>query len=141
MTKVDFYVLAQDAPLARQHYVCKLTEKALNHQHQVTIAVDSESDALALSEHLWTFKPESFVPHHLQTEENPAPVAILWDEDNEAYHDILINLRADIPLWFSRFNRVMEVVVQIPECLQQTRQHFQFYRDRGYPLQSHNIKN
>ncbi len=125
--------------MARLHYACRLTEKALNHQHRVVIAVNNETEACALSEHLWCFKPESFVPHHLQNAPATAPVALIWDQDNESHHDVLINLQTGIPEGFSRFRRLMEIVVQEATCLTQTRSHFQFYRERGYPLKSHNI--
>jgi DNA polymerase-3 subunit chi len=139
MTRVDFYVLQQDAMIARIHYACRLVEKALNHGHHIVLAVDDESQAINISDYLWSFKPESFLPHQLQSESGPAPIMLLWDEDKDHYHDILINLREEIPEWFSRFQRVTEIVVQHNDCLQHTRAHYQFYRDRGYPLKSHQI--
>lgn len=139
MTRVDFYVLEQDSLIARLHYACRLTEKALHHQHQVVLAVEDEQAAKELSEYLWQFKPESFIPHQLETDKASAPISLCWSEDDEQHHDILINLKTQIPPWFSRFQRVMEIVVQQEHCLRETREHFQFYRDRGYPLQSHKI--
>lgn len=139
MTRIDFYILEQDSLIARLHYACRLTEKALHHQHQVVLAVDNEQTAKELSDYLWQFKPESFVPHQLQTEKTLAPIRICWSHDDEQQHDILINLQNQVPTGFSRFGRVMEIVVQQEQCLQDTREHFQFYRDRGYPLQSHKI--
>ncbi|MGH1484802.1 MAG: DNA polymerase III subunit chi [Cellvibrionaceae bacterium] len=140
MTQVDFYILQQDNPIARLHFACRLSEKAANRNHHIVIAVQDEAQAKTLSEYLWSFKPESFLPHHLQTEEAPSSsIMLAWDKDEDQYHDILINLRDDIPEWFSRFQRVMEIVVQEDSCLSQTRDHFQFYRDRGYPLKSHPV--
>jgi len=139
MTRIDFYVLQQDSAIARLHYVCRLAEKALNRQHQVVLAVEDEHTAKELSEYLWQFKPESFIPHQLQGDKTSAPIRICWSHDDEQHDDILINLKREIPPWFSRFQRVMEVVVQQEDCLSDTREHFQFYRDRGYPLQSHKI--
>lgn len=139
MTRVDFYVLEQDALMARLHYACRLAEKALKHQHRIVLAVNDEPAARELSDFLWQFKPESFIPHQLQSDSTPAPICLCWDTDDEQHHDILINLKSEVPPWFSRFQRVMEIVVQEPNCLKDTRAHFQFYRDRGYPLQSHKI--
>lgn len=139
MTQVDFYILAQENMAARFHFACRLTEKALNHQHHVVVAVNDASQAATLSEYLWSFKPESFFPHQLQSQGGTAPVVITWDLDDDQHHDLLINLRHEIPGEFSRFKRVMEVVVQEDDCLAATRNHFQFYRDRGYPLNSHTV--
>ena len=143
MTQVDFYVLQQEEAIVRLHYACRLAEKALHHGHHIVIAVDNESQASTLSDYLWSFKPESFLPHQLQHEEpqrSDTPIQVMWDQDRDEHHDILINLSEKIPEGFSRFKRVMEIVVQEKTCLTLTRAHFQFYRDRGYPLKSHSIE-
>lgn len=139
MTQVDFYISQQEQLITRLHLACRLTEKALSRNHQVLIALDDQAQASSLSEYLWSFKPESFLPHQLQSQGEPAPIALVWDQDIEQHHDILINLKHAIPGEFSRFQRVIEIVVQDSECLQATRDHFQFYRDRGYPLKSHTV--
>lgn len=140
MTQVDFYILSQTALMARLHYACRLAEKAFHRGHHVVFAVDNPEQGQQLSEVLWSFKPESFLPHHHQDDNEDAPLLILWDEDRDHYHDILINLGSRIPEdWFSRYKRVFEIVVQDEECLKQTREHFKFYRHRGYPLQSHKV--
>ncbi|MFT7490815.1 MAG: DNA polymerase-3 subunit chi [Pseudohongiellaceae bacterium] len=158
MTQIDFYVLTQTTAIARLHYACRLTEKAVNQGCHIAIALDDELQAQTLSDYLWSFKPESFLPHTLQNDEayikaleaattvtekslgeakRPTPIALIWSEDNEHYHDILINLSQKIPEGFSRYRRAFEIVVQEDDCLRITRSHFQFYRERGYPLKSH----
>jgi DNA polymerase-3 subunit chi len=139
MTRVDFYVLQEQALIARYHFCCRLAEKAINHGHHIVIAVDDADQATTLSEYLWSFKPESFLPHDLQTESDTSPIILVWEEVEDQHHDLLINLRDTIPDGFSRFERVFEVVVQEESCLTSTRNHFQFYRDRGYPLKSHPV--
>ncbi len=152
MTQIDFYVLNQATAIARFHYACRLSEKALNQGHHIAITLDNKEHAQTLSDYLWSFKPESFLPHSLQDaegsssdEESPnhkskqAPIALLWGEDNEKHHDILINLGNKIPEGFSRYQRTFEIVIQEDECLKTTRSHFQFYRERGYPLKSHTV--
>ena len=158
MTRIDFYVLPEETAIVRLHYACRLAEKAFHHGHSIAVAVDDESQATNLSEYLWSFKPESFLPHQLQNDDaepqaaplstpvttpSPiiaSPIMIIWDKDHDDYHDILINLSQTVPDGFSRFQRVMEIVVQEKECLASTRSHFQFYRERGYPLKSHSIE-
>lgn len=145
MTRIDFYVLQQDTAMARLHFACRLAEKALNKGHHIVMTVEDEAAASNLSDYLWSFKPESFLPHQLQPTDNqeqpktPAPIALAWDGGDDDHHDLLINLRHTVPEEFSRFKRVVEVVTQEPDCLAATRTHFQFYRDRGYPLQSHPV--
>jgi len=142
MTQIDFYVLPQDTLMARIHFMCRLVEKAVTRQHQVTLALDSEEQAASISDYLWSFKPESFLAHATQTAPHGAPVVLSWDtsdKSHEQHHDIMINLSQRIPNAFSQYQRVMEVVTQEENCLAKTRQHFQFYKDRGYPLKSHTI--
>ena len=105
----------------------------------MVIALNSATKAEELSDFLWQFKPESFLPHQRQTEAGTAPITLVWDEDKDQYHEVLINLSAQVPPWFSRFQRVSEIVIQEAECLDNSREHYQFYRDRGYPLKSHQI--
>jgi DNA polymerase-3 subunit chi len=142
MTHVDFYVLADHNHMTRLHYACQLAEKAINQGLHTVIHLDEANQADQLSDYLWLFKPESFLPHHLESDQDDCSSIVLsWSEDKDHYHELMINLGKQIPEYFSRFQRVNEIVVQNEECLKITRNHYQFYRDRGYPLKSHQIAN
>jgi DNA polymerase III subunit chi len=141
MTQVDFYILADEKQQARLLFLCRLVEKAYKKQHRIYIHTDSEADSKAIDLLLWTFKVESFIPHHLLGDENaPAPVAIGHGNSCDDHHDVLINLCNDVPDFFSRFERCVEIVIQQPEVLESTRKHFGFYRERGYPLNTHDLR-
>lgn len=143
MTEVDFYILPEDTTAARDHFACRLIEKAMAMGRQVVLHVADKDHAHSMSDYLWSFKPESFLPHQLADatppEETTTQTIITWDEPSDQYHDVLINLAREIPQGFSRFQKLSEIVVQQPTLLPITRSHFQFYRDRGYPLKSHRI--
>ncbi|MCU7809071.1 MAG: DNA polymerase III subunit chi, partial [Candidatus Thiodiazotropha sp. (ex Semelilucina semeliformis)] len=51
----------------------------------------------------------------------------------------LIDLSAAIPAFFSRFERVAEIIDKEPQVVTAGRERFRFYRDRGYPLNKHDI--
>jgi len=150
MTTVDFYVLSDDTSAARDHFACRLAEKAWLMGRHVIIAVNDKNHAESMSQYLWSFKPESFTPHCLIDQpQNNVSIVLDWrlqgqDMDTKSGentgHDVLINLQDDIPAVFSRFQRLSEIVVQQAELLTITRSHYQFYRDRGYPLKSHKIE-
>ena len=53
--------------------------------------------------------------------------------------DLLINLAAEVPTFFSRFERVAEVVDTDAARRNQARERFRFYRDRGYAVETHNM--
>ena len=71
--------------------------------------------------------------------EADCPVLIGHVDAPESINQVLINLDAAVPMFFSRFERVVEIVNQDETLRQQARDRFKFYRDRGYDLQTHNL--
>jgi len=144
MTRVDFYILQQNGREARMRFACRLVEKARKHGNHLFIAVQNEAEAKELDSLLWHHAPESFLPHTIFSPDSDktisAPTMIAYGDDCGDHHDILINLREDIPDFFSRFQRLAEIVVQDAEVLDRTRANWKYYRDRGYPLQRHAIR-
>lgn len=142
MTRVDFYVLPNADPAQRSLLACRLAEKAYSQGLKVYIHTASESESQQLDELLWTFRAGSFLPHAIHTASETEPPAILLGHAHEpsSHIDVLINLGAEIPPFFSRFERVAELVDQRPELLAQSRERFRFYRERGYDLNSHQLK-
>ena len=141
MTRVDFYVLEQHHHEARQRFACRLAEKAWQQGNRVYIHTGSAEQSQRLDELLWTFRLGSFVPHSLDSDSSDEAVAIhIGHGDEPQHHDqVLINLAPEVPLFFSRFARVADLVDRNEETRQQGRQRFRFYRDRGYPLENHTI--
>ena len=62
-----------------------------------------------------------------------------WQPPPESEHDVLINLAPEVPNFFSRFARLAEPLDQEPGIREAGRERYRFYRDRGYPLESHQI--
>ncbi|KUJ81529.1 DNA polymerase III subunit chi [Microbulbifer flavimaris] len=141
MTRIDFYILSSDTLESGDHFACRLAEKAHRAGLRVLVAVDNAERAEALDKLLWTFREDAFLPHDRQQAEKQAAVEINCGEDPGAHHGLLINLCSEVPGWFSRFERLAEIVVQQPEALARSRQRYSYFRDRGYPLQSHRISN
>ncbi len=139
MTQVDFYILDENSGENRQHYACRLTDKAYRQGRKVYIHTSSPGETQMLDRLLWTFRDQSFVPHGIASASDPeiTPVLIGEQEPPEQADDVLINLSPQVPSFFSRFERVAEIVDQNTEVKQASRQHYQFYRDRGYPLNTH----
>jgi DNA polymerase-3 subunit chi len=52
---------------------------------------------------------------------------------------VLINLASEVPEFFSRFERLIECVDHEESVKAAGRQRFRFYREHGYPLNTHNI--
>jgi DNA polymerase-3 subunit chi len=139
VTQVDFYILESDSDDARLRLACRIVDKATQQDQHVFINSSSDVEAQKLDELLWTFSQGSFIPHKIVRHAvdaapresvviglNRAPPGERWD--------VLINLAADVPEFFSRYQRVAEVVDGNAARREQSRDRYRFYRDRGYAL-------
>lgn len=143
MTKVDFYITENKKPAARFDLACRLTEKIQKLGHRIYIHTDDKTQSQAIDDLLWTFKQNSFLPHCIVTTDSDYKdnaILIGHDLNNEKEDDVLINLSQEIPSFFSRFNRVVELIDQDKKQREMGRERFKFYKERGYPLASHPIK-
>lgn len=141
MTKVDFYLLGAGRD-SRELIACRLVEKAWRLGHRVYLLAPDEPAAVELDELLWTFSQGSFVPHAVCRQESDAgqhPVLIGHAEPPAALSDVLVSLAREVPPWFSRFARVAELVGADEAEKARARERFRFYRERGYPLDTHNL--
>ena len=144
MTEIDFYILSSDSAEERLRFACRLTDKALQRNHRIFLNADSAGMAEQLDDNLWTFSAGSFIPHRrLAADEVDGivePVVIgHQQEPPEAAWDMMINLADRVPDFFSRYQRVAEVVDSNEQRRSQGRERFRFYRERGYELRTHNL--
>jgi len=137
MTRITFYLLRSPEPDERLRIAMRLTEKAFQQGNRVYINSADENQARTLDEELWRFRPASFLPHGLQGTADA--IAIGWGQEPGDHSDVLINLQLDIPAFFSRFQRVAEVVTQDEASLAALRSSWRFYRSRGYQLEKHDL--
>jgi DNA polymerase-3 subunit chi len=142
MTQVDFYIVPGDSAENRLRFACRLTDKAYRLGNRVFIHTESAQQTRLLDDLLWSFQQNSFVPHSVyqDTGDTPAPVLLAHDAEPDASSQVLINLAAEVPLFFSRFERVAELVDEAAEVRRSGRKRYTFYKERGYPLRTHEIK-
>ncbi|MCP4283488.1 MAG: DNA polymerase III subunit chi [Gammaproteobacteria bacterium] len=142
MTQVDFYVLRDAAPGDRYTLACRLVEKAWQQGRRVYLHTGSVDEARHLDKLLWTCRDGSFLPHGLAIDADPALNPILIGNSDSAgeEHDVLINLADEVPNFFSRFERVIEPLDRNASVRSAGRTRYRFYRDRGYPLNNHDIQ-
>jgi len=144
MTEIDFYILDASAPNAGLLFACRLAEKAVDLGRHVLIRPPSRADARRLDEMLWTYSQGSFLPHKLVSDAGPEPVEPVLIDDGPGprgdHWDLLINLGADVPDYFSRYTRLAEVVDGDEGRRAQGRERYRYYRDRGYSLKSSKIR-
>ncbi|MEE8059311.1 MAG: DNA polymerase III subunit chi [Pseudomonadales bacterium] len=145
MTKVDFYILPNSTIEQRHLFACRLVEKAYKLGHQIYIHSDDEAQTNALDQLLWSWRNSSFIPHQVEqtTIDNHERVQVGYNTANGSaanHNDLMINVSNAVPEFFSRFERVAEIVIQKPSVTDSTRANYRFYRDRGYPLKTHDLR-
>ena len=139
MTRVGFYVVQAADQAQRLQVAVRLADKAFQRGHSIFINASNEEQARQLDELLWTYRPASFLPHGLHGAEQADTIAIGWGQEPEGHNDLLINLHLEIPPFFSRFQRVAEVVTQDADSLVALRRSWTFYKERGYQLEKHDL--
>ncbi len=137
MTRIDFYQLNP----ARHRYdqvVCQLCQKAYESQQLTLLLTRDPQQSQHLDQKLWTFRDDSFLPHDSEeTEGLVTPILIHDNPDPGSNRQLLINLSSAVPIYFAQFERVIELVTD--ENRQQAREHYSFYKERGYPLNHVNL--
>jgi DNA polymerase-3 subunit chi len=137
MTRIDFYQLP-----AQQHnhdrVVCQLCQKAYDSNQFTLLLTQTPEQSKHLDRQLWTFNDDSFVPHDIQESDDlKTPVLIQNEPQPRGDRQLLINLSNSIPGYFAQFERVIELVTE--DNRQQAREHYNYYRERGYPLKHYNL--
>lgn len=141
MTEISFYITdagGQSAPaLAR-----RIAEKALLQGRMVYIHAENEAAARQLDELFWREPATGFLPHAMAgSREDSAgtPVIIGHGDDPGDHHDVLINLSRAVPDFFTRFQRVAELVTGDENARRDARDRWKHYRHRGFPVQDHRL--
>lgn len=89
MTEFGFYHL-RTMPLERA--LPRLLEKAVERGHRALVVAESAERVAALDAALWTYDPDSFLPHGTATDGNAArhPILIAEAPDNRNGADLLV---------------------------------------------------
>ncbi len=139
--EITFYVLADTDPAKRLTTACRIIEKAFQQKHSIYVHAASQAEAEALDELLWTFRADSFIPHHLVGDgpTPPPPVRIGWQQIPPEASDLLVNLHAEAPAQPQRFRRIIEIVGGDDAQREAARGHWRQYKQQGYAVTSHNL--
>lgn len=139
MTEVLFYTHVDD----KLQTACALAAKALARKMRVMLFTPDAAVTDRLSRMLWTVPSTGFMPHCRSQHRLAAVTPVIVDHVPEPLvHDqVLINLRGDAPPFFSRFQRLVEIVGLDQPDREAARARFRFYRDRGYEIRTHQLGN
>ena len=137
MTAIDFYAHVAD-PLRT---VARIVVKAYRQNGSVRVLTPDAETTGALDRLLWQEPQVGFIPHCRLDSPMAGETPVLIDESLEHAGPaaVLINLCAEPPPFFSRFERLIEIVGEDEEQVIAGRTRFRFYRERGYALRTHKL--
>ena len=131
------------SPTARLTIACRITEKAWKAGSTVLIQHGDRAELGKLDALLWTFGNEqSFIPHEIGAEAprlNAIPVVLNTGAGPTEAVDVLINLNAQLPTHPELATRIIEIIDADPVRRAAGRERFKAYRERGFPLQKHDL--
>ncbi|MBT4161610.1 MAG: DNA polymerase III subunit chi [Gammaproteobacteria bacterium] len=135
MTRIDFYQINGDETT----FACRLIDLVYRRGHQIYVHTVNADQAEAIDDLLWTFREDAFIPHALQDAGIDAPIKIGFNHEPGDHQEVLINLSGSVPGFFSRFDRVAEVVPFDKDSRNASRDNYAYYKQRGYSLNYHKI--
>ncbi len=145
MTQATFYILNKKQEHERYLFACKLAEKAIHQNLRVILNMPSRVAADHIDSLLWTFRPDSFVPHELISDENsdisqPPPVSIFYPQvAPDAPADICINLTDTPPPTSISVDRKIEIALNSPESLNRLRQYYKQLASKKIAIEVHDF--
>jgi DNA polymerase III subunit chi len=137
MTTIDFYTHVSD----RIDVAAKLVAKALAAHGHVRVLTADPGMTDALDRLLWTVPATGFLPHCRLSSALAAETPVWIDHllEHRGPAAVLINMQAGAPPFFSRFERLAEIVGTQEDDVVAARERFRFYRERGYDLRTHRL--
>ena len=135
MTKIDFYLVRGNELL----FACRLIALIYRKGHKVHVQTPSIEYAKALDEKLWNYPEDAFIPHSLREHQFDAPIKICTETDSPEHKDVFVNLSRSTPKFFSRFDRVAEVVPENELERSFARKAYAYYKERGYEVSYHKM--
>ena len=140
MSRADFYSLKDNHGDARYRLLQQLLSKSLGQGTNVHIHCRDGAEVSHLDNYIWAFKPESFLPHHILDDDSQAnmasPITLGHGQQRSTEASICVNLSAE-PV--QGYERIIEIVVQEPTILEQTRAHYRHYQQAGHEMNLHKL--
>jgi DNA polymerase-3 subunit chi len=138
MTKVDFYTGSTD----KLRTACQLSHKAMQNGLRVLLHTPDEATTETLDKLLWHYPATAFIPHcrYHETAAQTTPVVLGYQDDAFPHSELLISLHTACLPFFSRFERVIEIVGEEQEDARLGRERYKFYKDRGYEMRHFDLR-
>ena len=132
MTQIDFYFNTSD----KLRLAVRLGAKSLDQSSRMFVFTPDAKVTSELEHLFWTCQQTSFIPHCRSSHPlaGESPIIVDHEAGEWAHDDILLNLSPEQPMFFARFQRLIEIVGNDDAEKTHGRSRFKFYRDRGYEI-------
>jgi DNA polymerase-3 subunit chi len=139
MPKISFYVLSSESERLRSFFCCQLIEKAYREGMYCYLLTDSDNQTRMLDNLLWTFRPNSFIPHEiysgeLPTIDNIVLIGSLAPPDH--WKKLVINFSSQTLANLTGTERLLEIIDNHPQRKQEGRNRYRDYQQQGLEIKT-----
>ena len=133
LTKPDVALNCQDYHLQ----ACLQAAFYYRQKQRVFVFTDNQDSSHIIDELLWSFDPESFVPHNLIGEgpKGGAPVEI-GHSPSRSRRPVLINLASQVPNFAGNYQTIIDFVPSDEALKQLARDRFRHYKQLGFIVET-----
>ena len=137
MTTIDFYTHCA----GRYEVAAKLVGKACTLHGSVRVLTDGEDGTAEFDRYLWLWPATGFLPHCRLASPLAGETPILVDHllEHHGPAAVLVNLQSAPPPFFSRVERLVEIIGTSENEAASGRERWKFYKARGYEVRPHDL--
>jgi DNA polymerase-3 subunit chi len=139
MPEISFYILSSDEERLRSFFCCKLIEKAYREGVFCYLLTDSDSQSRMLDNLLWTFRPNSFIPHEIYSGELPTVDNIILIGSlapPDCWKKLVINFSSQKLEDLAKMERLLEIIDNHPQRKQEARNRYRYYQQQGLEIKA-----
>lgn len=134
MTEIRFYHLQHQS---QERVLPILLSKALERGHRIILKFADEQSVLHYNEFLWTYAPESFLPHGCKKDGCAAaqPIWLTAEDENPNKADVLILTQGVESEMQGQFSLCCEMLNgQSEEAVRAARSRWKAYKEKGFDV-------
>ena len=135
MTNIKFFFNVEN----KIDLICSILPERLNKKRNSLIYCLNNIQLNLLSDQLWGNSLESFFPHEENKHHHFSKI-IFSNKNIEWMDDTIINISSQMVDGFNRYLNLFEIVSTDEEDKKLARIRFQYFKDRGYNIQSIDAK-
>lgn len=119
--------------------ICKIINKAYAKHLNIAVITPSTTITKELSDKLYSFQPEAFIPHTTIIEELPQfSILLTTTQPKNNNFDIIINLQDKPIIEYKKYNKIIELVYKDNKDL--SRRKYSYYQTQALTIKTINIK-